>query len=234
MASKRTYYQILYVHEDAPTKIITSSYRTLMQQLNAHPDRGGDETEAALINRAYAVLSISDKRTQYDRDLEAMREAAGNPGTPRYETIQLSVGPICPFCSSKHIHGKNIPEDAVCANCNSPLKLGKEKILDKTGQRKIRRFDQRENMHFYTEWPQSNPHQGVMMDFSPRGMMFETSTEIFVNTVLKIDCSRFKAIGQVVNCRQMGKLMRPNWRIGIQFITIQFKSTRGTFISDTA
>ena len=220
MASKRTYYQILYVHEDAPTKIITSSYRTLMQQLNAHPDRGGDETEAALINRAYAVLSISDKRTQYDRNLEAMREAVCNPGTPRYETIQLSVGPICQFCSSKHIHGKNIPEDAVCANCNSPLKLGKE--------------NQRENMHFYPEWPQSNPHQGVMMDFSPRGMMFVTSTEIFVNTVLKIDCSRFKAIGQVVNCRQMGKLMRPNWRIGIQFITIQFKSARGTFISDTA
>ena len=169
MASKRTYYQILYVHEDAPTKIITSSYRTLMQQLNAHPDRGGDETEAALINRAYAVLSNSDKRTQYDRDLEAMRQSVDNPGTPLYETVRLSVGPVCPFCSSKHIHKKNIPADAVCAKCNSPLKLAKEEILDTDGHRKIRRFDLRGSLHFYTEWPQSNPHRGVMMDFSPRG-----------------------------------------------------------------
>ena len=234
MTSKRTYYQILFVHEDAPTKIITSSYRTLMQQLNAHPDRGGDETEAALINRAYAVLSNSDKRKQYDLDLEAMQQSAVNPGTPRYETIRLSVGPICPFCSSKHIHKKNIPADATCVTCNSPLNPSKEEILDKTGQRKIRRFDQRGSLHFYTEWPQSKPHSGVMMDFSPRGMMFEASTDVFVDTVLKIDCSRFKAIGQVVNCRQMGKFMRPIYRIGIRFVTMQFASSRGTFISHTA
>ena len=57
-----------------------------MQQLNAHPDLGGDETEAALINRAYAVLSNSDKRKEYNCDLEAMRRAAVNPGTPLYES----------------------------------------------------------------------------------------------------------------------------------------------------
>ena len=67
MKTNRTYYQILYVHTDAPQKIIKSSYRTLMQQLNAHPDRGGDPDEAALINRAYAVLSDEKMRKEYDR-----------------------------------------------------------------------------------------------------------------------------------------------------------------------
>ena len=45
MENRRNYYRILHVQPDAPTEIIKSSYRTLMQKLRMHPDLGGDQME---------------------------------------------------------------------------------------------------------------------------------------------------------------------------------------------
>ena len=56
MDNRRNYYRILHVQPDAPTEIIKSSYRTLMQKLRMHPDLGGDQWNATLINEAYQTL----------------------------------------------------------------------------------------------------------------------------------------------------------------------------------
>lgn len=63
---KRTYYDILRVAPDAETEVITAAYRALMSKLKKHPDLGGDEVEATLINRAYEILSDSKERSVYD------------------------------------------------------------------------------------------------------------------------------------------------------------------------
>jgi hypothetical protein len=44
------YYAILHVDPAAPAEVIRASYRTLMQQLRAHPDLGGDHEAAARIS----------------------------------------------------------------------------------------------------------------------------------------------------------------------------------------
>ncbi len=235
MKQRRTYYQILFVHADAPREIIKSSYRTLMQQLNAHPDRGGDTDEAALINRAYAVLTDAAKRQEYDRGLAGQRASTRSAREEMRPTkAQPKVGFACPFCSSTHSHKNRIPVDAICVTCKSPLSLAGQEHVDGTGLRKTWRIDKRSNLSFYTEWPQSRPHTGVTSDISPHGIMFETSMKIMVGSILKIECSRFNAIAHVVNCRDAGKVLAPNWRVGVQFVTLHFKSSRGTFISDLA
>ena len=66
--NRRNYYRILHVQPDAPVEIIKSSYRTLMQKLKAHPDLGGDEWNAALINEACAVIIDPEKRAAYDTE----------------------------------------------------------------------------------------------------------------------------------------------------------------------
>ena len=53
MKNKRNYYRVLHVQPDAPKEIIRSSYRTMMQKLRMHPDLGGDDWNASLINEAY-------------------------------------------------------------------------------------------------------------------------------------------------------------------------------------
>lgn len=79
------YYEILQVHPRASREMIKKVYRTLMGELGAHPDLGGDEERAKLINEAYAVLSDPEARRAYDaaRGLRAWgpggRTAPGMP-----------------------------------------------------------------------------------------------------------------------------------------------------------
>lgn len=52
------------------------SYRTIMQKLKKHPDLGGDEWDASVINEAYAVLSDAKLRAAYDERLLRERTMA--------------------------------------------------------------------------------------------------------------------------------------------------------------
>jgi DnaJ-class molecular chaperone len=74
--NQRNYYRILFVQPDAPAAIIQAAYRTLMQKLKAHPDLGGDEWNAAVINKAFTVLSDPRKRRAYDEALFGRRTVA--------------------------------------------------------------------------------------------------------------------------------------------------------------
>ncbi len=69
MKNKRNYYRLLQVQPDAPYEIIRASYRTLMRELKCHPDLGGENFNAYLINEAYETLSDSVKRAEYDKKL---------------------------------------------------------------------------------------------------------------------------------------------------------------------
>lgn len=76
MQNKRNYYRVLHLQPDAPQAMIKTAYRTIMQKLKAHPDLGGDEWNASLINEAYETLSNTVKRKAYDNNFFANREKA--------------------------------------------------------------------------------------------------------------------------------------------------------------
>ncbi|MFO8083197.1 MAG: DnaJ domain-containing protein [Desulfobacterales bacterium] len=65
---QKDYYKILGVNKDADIKSIKEAYRELA--LKYHPDRNKDNPEKVekmkLVNEAYAVLSNSSKRKEYD------------------------------------------------------------------------------------------------------------------------------------------------------------------------
>lgn len=235
MNSRRNHYQVLHVQPDAPTEVIQSSYRTLMQALNAHPDRGGDTSEAARINSAYAVLCNIKKRAEYDRMLKQQHAATARLN----KHIAISSAPaivpvegICAFCKSENNYKKDIPREAFCGTCKSPLFLAVHQHIEKTGQRKIARIGKQTSLTYYTHWPQLRPHTGVTEDMSTNGLMFRTSQKVAVNSILRIDSTLLQSIACVMNCRQAGNILRPDWRIGVKFLTLHFRSSRGMFISD--
>jgi hypothetical protein len=67
------YYEVLQVHPRASAEIIKKAYRTLMGEMGGHPDLGGDEERAKLLNEAYAILGDPQLRRGYD---EARARAA--------------------------------------------------------------------------------------------------------------------------------------------------------------
>ena len=77
------YYEVLQVHPRASAEMVRKAYRTLMGEMGGHPDLGGDEERAKLINEAYSVLGDPDVRRAYDqaRARMAPRGDGGGPGT---------------------------------------------------------------------------------------------------------------------------------------------------------
>ncbi len=236
MKNGQNYYRLLHVQRDAPGEVIQSSYRTLMQQLNVHPDRGGDSSQAAQINHAYAVLSNARKRAEYDRELKQQDTLVARSNERAAVSPALVMAPalgVCPFCDSGHRYDKEIPSDAFCATCRSPLCIAKEQRLDRSDQRRIARVAKQTNLYYYTNWPQLRPFSGVTDNMSTHGLMFKTSQQVAVDSILKIDGTQMQSVAGVVNCRQAGNVLRPDWYIGVKFLTLHFRSTRGVFVCDT-
>src|SRR3989475_8081923 len=76
--SDADYYEVLQVHPPADVAVIKSAYRTIMRELQAHPDLGGDEEKAKVVNEAHRVLSAPDLRTEYDANRRAADKVLDN------------------------------------------------------------------------------------------------------------------------------------------------------------
>ncbi len=61
------YYEILQVHPRASQEMVKKAYRTLMGKMGGHPDLGGSEERAKLMNEAYTILADPDLRRAYDQ-----------------------------------------------------------------------------------------------------------------------------------------------------------------------
>src|SRR5256886_431396 len=72
------HYEVLQVHPTADVAVIKSAYRTIMRELQAHPDLGGDEEKAKVFNEAHRVLTDPDLRTEYDTGRPAADKAIDN------------------------------------------------------------------------------------------------------------------------------------------------------------
>ena len=82
MAEKRDYYEVLGVDKGADDAALKKAYRSLAKKY--HPDMNPGDAEAEQkfkeVNEAYAVLSDSEKRSQYDQFGHAAFEAGGGGG----------------------------------------------------------------------------------------------------------------------------------------------------------
>ena len=79
MAEKRDYYEVLGVDKNADEGALKKAYRSLAKKY--HPDMNPGDSEAEQkfkeVNEAYAVLSDSEKRAQYDQFGHAAFEQGG-------------------------------------------------------------------------------------------------------------------------------------------------------------
>jgi len=84
------YYEILQVHPKASQEMVKKAYRTLMGELGGHPDLGGDEEHAKVINEAYTVLGDPELRRAYDR-ARVVRRPWGQPGSGAEPALRRAV-----------------------------------------------------------------------------------------------------------------------------------------------
>ena len=241
MESERDYYSILHVQPDAPLEIIRSSYRTLMQRLKRHPDLGGDQATAVLINGAYATLTDPVKRAEYDRQLVAQRAgtrtgARGHAERPQRDKprsdspcYETSARDRCLFCKSRY--SRRLQPDTVCSKCESPLYPAAKHRLEESDRRAAKRISKYHSIAFYTRWPQAKCYSGQSRDISLNGLQFATHCALEREQILKIACDTCSAVARVVTCRQDQNSFTPLWVVRVEFITLRFEHSRGTFVS---
>jgi curved DNA-binding protein CbpA len=240
--NRRNYYRILHVQPDAPGPVLKSSYRALMLSLEMHPDRGGDHWNAALINEAYGVLSDPVKRAEYDTmlDLSQFRSGPSSNGTatsthtdsttaggPAHDVVDL---PGCLFCGSERTRADPLTAASVCATCSSPLTPAGAAQLEASGRRAARRVAREGTVRYSTDWPHSAPNTGRIVDLSPRGLQFESGAPIERFRIIKLEGPILDAVGRVATCRAV----ETSFAVGVEFYTVRFHLSRGTFISTSA
>jgi curved DNA-binding protein CbpA len=231
MKKRLNYYQVLHVQPDAPLEIIRASYRTMMQKMRKHPDLGGNQGDAAAINEAYATLNNPMNRAAYDkarlkpepnsRPLERTRLPAHRPMTTTRR---------CAFCSAEHKHTQNPKTNVFCETCKSPLLLATQAQLEDSCRRSINRFSNDQPLVFFTHWLQEKACTGRTNDISLNGMKLSSNLKLAKGQIIKIDSPALKAVARVTNCRRQDV----GWGVGVQFISLYFEHSRGSFIEARA
>jgi curved DNA-binding protein CbpA len=247
MKNRRNYYRMLHVQPDAPLDIIKASYRALMMKMRLHPDLGGDHETAALINRAYTVLSDPAGRRLYDqalreRDPHVFPQAhrcsgsvarAGSTSLGDSATQPREASPTehgrCVFCNT-HVTFA-IRADCRCPRCASPLAQPYElaaSITERYGRRAVPRLCKDEPIVYYPRWP----HQGYaarLRDLSPSGISFFAQVAVELHQPVKISGATLEGVARVVSSHPVGS----QYSVHAQLLTVLFLAPAGTFVSST-
>jgi len=233
--NRRNYYRVLHVQPDAPTEIIRASYRTLMQKLRFHPDLGGDQWDASIINEAYEVLRCPHLRRKYDEQLRKARRDV-NPVTRRSSSRSMLKSGLrqahshrasskhCIFCGTENKTGARSPShQPQCRRCHSPLANVTTRKDRNAERRAVRRFLLKDEIPFLTQWPQLKPHKGRVVDLSPMGMQFTAQHSLKANQIIKLDGRGLSAVARVVRCSKNDSDPNTAYLIGVQFLTLSNK-----------
>lgn len=222
------YYRLLHVQPDAPREVIHSSYRTLMQSLRAHPDLGGDDRHAALLNEAWSVLRHPEKRASYDA---ARRTGDAARRRPRQEYRPAQT---CLFCGTDTGLAGTPDTGERCGECHSPLAPADRSRLETGDQRAIARIRRSEQFTFLTTWPQHFPVSGRMRDLSLHGLRFATRQSLAAGQLIRIDSEVCRAVARVVAVQPAGGGHAGQWLVRAEFLTLELERTVGAFVSETA
>jgi hypothetical protein len=229
MKNRRNYYRILQVQPDAPIAIIRASYRTQMRELGKHPDLGGSVSGAAVLNEAYETLSNPESRAEYDKKL-ALKFADARQQT-RSSSKEPATLSLCPFCKKPML--RNPQPGAICLICQTPVQSAPIASSFASGKRTLFRTKRSEQIRYYCTWP-DKPRQGVMVDFSPKGVRFICEEKLVPKTVLKISSRFFEASGIITNSQEKISGRQKQHVVGVYFLAVNFMDSRGNLLSTSA
>ena len=137
---------------------------------------------------------------------------------------------FCIFCGALHGLQRALGRDDECARCASPLFPAQRHRLDYSGQRMVQRMPKTGKVLLYVGWPQAEPFAAQLRDLSLNGMQVAAASSVPVNQVVKVDSDRCRALARVAHCER-DPSSAGRWTIGLEFLTLKFADSRGSFVS---
>ena len=230
MGTTGDYYSILGIDRGASVHVVRTSYRRLMQKGGNHPDLGGDTKTAALINKAYAVLSDPALRSEYDAKLSVLDHIA------RGVTMAPAEAPpdpsrACLFCGQPHQYGANDLEEVSCQNCGSALQSIDRSRMEPMGKRVVQRLGQCVDLKVFTHWTQKKGYAARTQDISPYGLRMIIPCELTLGQRVHIVSRKLDAVGEVVYVAPGPSSWRRETIAGVTFQTLRYDRRVGVFVT---
>lgn len=227
MNNRRNYYRILHVQPDAPFEIIRTSYRTLMRELKKHPDLGGDNWNASIINEAYEILCDRTKRAEYNNEL--LKNYTENKHLHTNSFKETDTNNVYQTCRKPMGGSSGAGDD--CLNCGS-LVSGKTGQSDRSDHRRsVIRMKSNGKIRYYLS--SSFPGRDAeLLDLSPRGVRFLCKEKLKEESSLKLKSLLFDAKAEVLFAKQDvvdGQIL---YVVGARFLNVNFHKKRGSFYSN--
>lgn len=236
--SGTNYYDVFGVAQNATPEAIRVRYRQLMQTEGNHPDLGGNTETAALINKAYAVLSNPAERIEYDARLTLLEQIAARLAD-EMSNSQAAFRPLspakeCAFCETPHGCTMNDDSESHCSTCRSPLQPVEHHRLERWDQRAIARIPKNLPVRFFTDWRQSGGQIGRTEDLSLNGLCLVSDAPVHAGQRIRLVTDILDAVGYVVRCLPRRTGWKTEHVAGITFVTLRMLRTAGGFVSDHA
>ena len=233
--NRRNYYRLLHVQSDAPHEVIKAAYRALIS--GHHPDHGGDNEDAALLNEAYHVLCDPVQRGEYD----AMRAArsgrvagkgsAAGPGRipPDESAARVAMTSHCSLCHL--VLPASVQPSSRCTRCHAPLAPALHMTVGPKGfeRRSVPRVNKSDWALLYLHWP-AEVVDVRMRDLSMDGISVYSGTEVSVPHVIRVVGASFEVVADLVSCRRVAKVYTLHGRL----LTAMFNDQSGGFASPEA
>ncbi len=182
-------------------------------------------TNSNIRNSAINTRSITKQKNESKIKPATALKPISSLGIKRQSAIKYH----CKFCKTPYVNGYFMKQKSFCNTCESPLSLSTDGSIN-TSQRNLPRMQQSKKVYIYECWP-GDPLEVSLEDLSPSGLNFYATQTFNSNQIIKIDACNFKAVAKVVYCCQNNNSINS---IGVSFITIQFLSTTGSFLSTSA
>jgi len=236
MHNRRNLYRLLHVQRDAPTAVIKGSFRTLMQTLRQHPDLGGDEWNAQLLNQARDILCDPIARAEYDAAMlePGAARAAPSPGAGPAPVDRA----CCHYCradtqGAPGARAGYAPSER-CRRCGAPTR--KPVITPNGGdvdeRRGLHRMSDDATVTIQRHWPDNDRVMGRLLEFSIAGCAFESLVTIPREEILLLGTDVFTATGVVrTSVPVSGRRVA---RIGIEFLSVVVHTSPGALFSASA
>jgi hypothetical protein len=148
-------------------------------------------------------------------------------------TSVLQAWMCCAFCATRHSAKSAERSDARCAKCRSPLHA--VLVMEPSGgvapRRAVERLERRMPVQLEQSWPAHTTLAATSEDISIHGMRLVVPAELWIGALVRIACEFCDAVGEVTNVQRAPDVGPAAWRVGIRFLTICIRQSRGGLVS---
>jgi hypothetical protein len=137
----------------------------------------------------------------------------------------------CLFCGAPHPTRDAARPSAVCLACGSPVCVAERHQHNETSLRTLDRMPRRLLMSFFLDWPARQVWTSLTEDVSINGLRFSSEIELRAGRRLRVDCAFCSAVAEVRHARRVPYSRPAVWDVGVEFLTLRLRASRGVFVS---